>query len=651
MIDAAEQLALEGRARDAAESIRRLLTDPAALDVLLAMDPIALGARLRALALARGLGPAVKALRAALDERAARDEGEAATSSPSPGDLTTYLRTAGYPGAADLPPLPVPEGYDAGRAGVWRRGPEPVCVSRVLVAVVGRSVDTATGDTRLVLAWPYAGRWVTESTPRATALDGRALLASCAGRGCPVDGSTARLVAAWLAAQEQAAGAALPTSRAQSHLGWSASGDGFALSGRSLGEPVEAVPPGPGEAGASYGDQAGTLDGWTRTVWAPLSAHPGAVAVVAALAPPLLRVVGAVHGFALELAADSGQGKSTCLDAAASAWGPPARVVQRWPTTKAGARESLTYRQSVPTLWDEAQDVRTTPALMTDALYTVGGEHGKVLGHGGPAGGTREPRRVETVLISTGEAPAADRCGDAVGALARLVSLRGAPIARGQRELVTSLATASRTHYGHAGPALVAWLTANRAEWPRIRRSYEAHIARLQAEAADDQTARVSAHIALLHVTAEVMLEARIGSVPAKLLDHAVAAVTANAADRDVPLSALHNAHDWWIARKNQATGPVAHGIRIGWEDGNVAPSHRGARIAWLSGALHEALSSKGHHPPAIIRAWVERGWLITHEGRAQARVSSAVDESRPRAYIWSPAAMALLDHDDQQQF
>lgn len=624
-----------------ARTLLRAMLDPEAARELALSPRERVEAYLLVCGAARGLGTIVSNLRGAI---------RLATPAPGPApgkgpqDLAAMLRAAGCPEAVELPSLPVPYGYDVSSDGVWRAGDDPVCVARALVAVVGRSVDEASGITRLTVVWPYAGRWRAETVPRLTAVDGRTLLAALADRGCPVDSTTARPLAEWLSAQEQAAGDALPSSRSQGHLGWTLTGDGYALSGRSLGVAVDAVPPGPGEAQAGYGVASGKMAEWVRTVWLPMSGHPGAAAILAAFAAPLLRVVGSVHGFTLELAAASGEGKSTALDAAATVWGPPSHVVQRWPRTKAGARESLTYRTGVPTFWDEAQDVRRTPDLISDALYMAGGEHGQTLGYGGANGGTREARRIETVLISTGEVPSADRCGDAQGALARLVSLRASPIAPGHAELVRSIAGASRTHYGHAGPAFVAYLLKRRDEWPAIAARYSAIVDDLQAKATDDQSKRVAVHVALIHLAAELIVAAGIvAEVPKHLLEAVAAAASANADDRDVPLTALYAAHDWWIARRPQAREAVEHGIRIGWEDARIAT---GCRIAWLSGALHDALTASGYAPQAVIRQWAKRGWLIMQEGRPTCKLPRAVDESRPRVIAWSAAAMAILDSD-----
>ncbi|MFZ9976194.1 MAG: DUF927 domain-containing protein [Candidatus Limnocylindrus sp.] len=650
MIDTAEQAAASGRASDVVAAIRAALLDPTQLDALLDLDPVELDRRLRALALVRGAGQAVSHLRRALDDRlSSRTEADPTPSSATAAQsLSAILTRAGLRGVDDAPlcELPVPSGYAVGDGQIWRVGGEtPTCVARSLIAVVGRVVDVDRERVSLSLAWHYAGAWRTQTVPREAVADGRALLASTASHGAPIDGSSARHVAAWLIAQEQAA-PALTETRSQGYLGWTPDGDGFGLSSTHYGAPVQVIAPGPGEEGASYGDAAGTLDQWTRTVWVPMSRHPGGAAILASLAAPLLRVVGAVHGFTFELACESGRGKSTSGDAAASVWGPPGPVVQRWPTTKAGARESLTFRRGVPTFWDEAQDVRRTPDLVSTALYLVGGEHGQTLGYGGSDGGTRAVRRIETILISTAEAPAADKCQDAPGALARLISLRADPIPPGHRAFVTTMAASCRATYGTAGPALVAWLCAHRDRWPAIRASYAAHVDRLQREAPDDQTARVGAYVALLHVAAEVAIEARVlGHVPPALFASVGAAVEGAAAERDVPLSALRAAYDWWIARKPQSAETVAHGVRIGWDDGRITQDH-GVHIAWLSGSLREALTSCGYAPDAMIRSWGSRGWLVSHEGRTTARIASVVDQSRPRAVIWSSSAMAAI-HDE----
>lgn len=136
-------------------------------------------------------------------------------------------------------------------------------------------------------------------------------------------------------------------------------------------------------------------------------------------------------------------------------------------------------------------------------------------------------------------------------------------------------------------------------------------------------------------VTIEVLaLEERArlrgGAHPA---DHPAPYAEAEGPDADVPTAALRASLAWWIARRHQ-------GVRVGWDDARV---HAGCRIAWLPRALREALGSSGHAPDAVIRAWADRGWLVVHEGRLTARVSPLVDPSRPRAYIWSPAAMAVL--------
>jgi acetyl-CoA carboxylase biotin carboxyl carrier protein len=150
-------------------------------------------------------------------------------------------------------------------------------------------------------------------------------------------------------------------------------------------------------------------------------------------------------------------------------------------------------------------------------------------------------------------------------------------------------------------------------------------------------------------VKAEVAVEARVlGHVPPGLLAHVGAAAEGAAAERDIPLAALRAAYDWWIARKPQTKAEVGHGVRIGWDDASVTQD-RGVHIAWLSGALREALTSCGYAPDAIIRSWASRGWLVSHEGRTTARIASAVDQSRPRAHIWSAAAMAAI-HDEPVQ-
>lgn len=636
--------------RTAAVALLRSLLTPERIAALANERPVVVDGHLLMCLGCRGAGTIAaalgKAVAAAREPIPTPEEHEEATRLGY-ASVTAALADLGYPGDG-LPCLPVPPGYELTAGGVWRtrEDAEPVRVCDALMAVVGRSVDVATGDARLTLAWPYRGGWVVESVPRAAVVDARGLVAATAARGAPVDSPSAGLVCSWLRAQERAADLVLPTGRSIAHLGWSPDASGFRTNAGVIGDALDLAPPGDGEAAAGYGVTSGTLGGWIRDVWLPLSTQPGALAVVAALAAPMLRAVGAVHGFTLELAAGSGRGKSTSLDAAAAAWGPPSSIVQRWPTTKAGARESLTFRHSVPTFWDESQDVRNAAELTATALYLVGGEHGQTLGQ--PGGGTRAPKRIETILISTGETPSADRCADAPGALARLVSMQGDPIQQGQRELVARIQAGSRAHYGHAGPAVVRWLVEHRDQWPALAARYVEWRAHYARPGVDDQTARVGAHLALLRVAAEVMERALSVAVPEPVMHAAGAAVEAGAVERDVALTALQHAHGWWIARQHLASDkPITSGVRIGWAVERVCGGDE--RIAWLPAAIKECLQSNGHQPEAVLRLWHERGWLRTTDGRRTCRVTRAADPGMPRCYVWSRAAMELLEAEPSQ--
>lgn len=615
---------------------------------------------------ARGLGTLVSTLRRALQAAAPPpdpDAGEGISRRAGAPTLTAALRAAGYPDADSLPALPIPPGYAVDDSGIWREREDgdAVRVCAVPLAVVGRSVAIDGSRVRLTLAWPYGGRWRVESVSRAHALSGRSLLEALGDAGIPCDGATAAGLASWIAAAEHAADDVLPESRSMDHLGWTPDMTGYALSSHSLGDPVDLVPPGDGEAQAGYGETAGDLAGWIREVWDPLSRHPGAIAVLASLAAPLLAIIDTPHGFTLELAAPKGRGKSTAAEAAASAWGAPGRVVLKWPKTYPGARVSCVFRCDVPTFFDESQNVRKDSTILADALYLVGGTAVQPLGAAG--GGTRAQGRVRTILISTGEARAADRCADAPGALSRLISINADPIAPGQRALVQRITQGVRTHYGHAGPAFVSWLIAHRHEWPRIRARYATLLEHQQTTAPDDDAARVGAHLAVLHLAAELAQEALRIVVPPAVLRAGGAAVAESAGERDVPLTALREAHGWWIARRQSAAGSVvAHGVRIGWDADRVNDGRGDATaiegvcgsgsepIAWLPDALKRALAELGYLPAMIIRSWGERGWLREQGGGYQVRIRRELSgdaRGGARCYVWSSAAYDALDPTD----
>ncbi|MBB5695520.1 DUF927 domain-containing protein [Muricoccus pecuniae] len=238
-------------------------------------------------------------------------------------------------------------------------------------------------------------------------------------------------------------------------------------------------------AGAGSGAMArvaasGTLEGWQQGVAAPaVGNHRLALFLAAALASPLLEILG-VEGGGLHLLGGSSTGKSTCLEAAASAWGSPrmGQQVRSWRST-ANALEGAAVECSDALLaLDEigladGKDVAVT-------MYTLAGGAGR--GRADRTGALRAPKTWRSLFLSTGEVSPAAKIVEAgqrsrAGQDVRCVSVPAdAGCGRGVWQtlhsfrdgegLSNAVKAAALAHHGHAARAFVNALTRMRAEKP-----------------------------------------------------------------------------------------------------------------------------------------------------------------------------------------
>lgn len=553
--------------------------------------------------------------------------------------VTLALRAAGCPDVPDG--LAIPPGYVVTADMVWARYVRGDDVSlrpigHGLIGVVGRAVDCETGDVRAVLAWRYHDRWVRETVPRAVAMDGRKLI-GLANAGCPVDGRSAPLVSTWLAMQEACISQSVAPAVSMARPGWTPDMTSYLWGSTCIAGDAIYAPPGHGEVQRAAGmREAGTLSDWKRLVWDKCKDHTAALIILSAFVPPILPILG-LPGWTLDIGGATTTGKSTSARLAASVWGDPEIVTNKWPSTWPAARNLLEQSTHVPCILDDTKNVMGLPVLVKSVLYSAAFGRSQTLGQ--PGGGTQRERTISTVVISTGEAPAAALCGDSQGATTRIISVRKPPLPAGSTALAGALNEDCKVAHGTAGPALVRWLDANRDKWPSIVESYRTFRDTIANAARDDLEARASAYIAQLRVAAWVA-EAALGiQVPAAVIDAAMECVRDGAGDRDTAMSALMWCAGWWDARPGMVEGHAAQVQKelIGWQ-------YDDGRRAWSEQALRKALGDGGYLWQEVLSAWRDRGWLeIREPGRFSVKLSAALSASRPRAVVWSEKAMGLL--------
>ncbi|MCL6431665.1 MAG: DUF927 domain-containing protein [Anaerolineae bacterium] len=284
-------------------------------------------------------------LDAARRHRAAQDAAAAAVGQGGPTLVADILRDQVPP---DMPPgliLPKPYALSARRPPGREDGPPdwetvaelPDFTKPVLPAVilpVARRHDPDADAWELTLAVRRNGTWKTVEAERSILADSRKIL-QLADQDVPVTSETAREVIHYLATMEQANLHALPEGVAVRSLGWRALGDGrrcFVLGRRTLTDdppgaesgqpPITVRPPGAGERRLLEGfTEGGSLEGWRDGLYHRILPYPRIrIGLYASLAAPLIARIGG-GGFTVHYSGLTSTGKTTAMQAAASAWG------------------------------------------------------------------------------------------------------------------------------------------------------------------------------------------------------------------------------------------------------------------------------------------------------------------------------------------
>jgi hypothetical protein len=439
-------------------------------------------------------------------------------------DLHVRVRAV-LPGAPVSGHSVVPSGWQLTRAGVFRADAEmSVQVLPAPLLITARLIDDAQQTESVQLSWYRDGRWQQRVVPRSTIAVARDIT-KLSDYGVPVNSLNAAEVVAFLSAYEVVNHAVLRRIRVRSQLGWiDRPLSGFLwgrtlLTGARLSPPAEtpsspSIDPflgdlpsasseddaspedggagskGVGESeavevyfhGADSGDEQvaaayharGDSEEWKRVV-APALSYPAArLAFLASLGAPLLALLAdeGARNFTVDLCGESSKGKTTILRLAASVWGFPredseASVLTSWSTTLVAAERRAGLLNGLPLLCDETK-LAPAPEAVARVIYEV--SEGRTRDRGTVKGLDRSTA-FSTILLISGESRAASLTGDG-GTRARILTHWGKPFGKADAEtasLVAHINEGCARHYGHAGPAFVEFLLANRSRWPQWR--------------------------------------------------------------------------------------------------------------------------------------------------------------------------------------
>lgn len=395
---------------------------------------------------------------------------------------------------------------------------------------------------------------------------------------------------------------------------------------------------------------AGDMTAW-RDAMGPLANYPRVrLAVIAALAPPLLELLEA-HSFVLSFAAETSLGKTTAMRAGASCWGLPDfgnGVLARWDSTQTWLERAAHIRAGLPLIVDDTAAARVDSAV-TQVLYDLAAGAGRGRG---TIGGLQTAAVWRTVLLSSGERSILAFANDKAGARARVLELSRPPFGgkdAATAAVVHALQDACASHYGHAGPALVQYLIDQHNQWPAWREQYRGMLAEWRGRAGDDAVLiRLAEHLAVLSMTFNLAAEAKIWpdswSDPLPLVYDELRHMTAEA---DKPAAALGYVWSWatsnrykFIGSGTRNTGTTdSYEIAGRWD----RPHQDWPWVGMYPHVLRNVLEKGGFDVDATIAAWGERGWFVRSDGRGW-QYRSRINGSLESLYAITRQAIEGLD-------
>ncbi len=592
------------------------------------------------------------------------------TIDPEEQDVENVLVLYALPGAPVPEDAVVPSGWDISPDGIRRDSgnsdsDEELCIATPLV-VSGRLSNFDHETEILVVSWFRDERWVHRLVDRRVLADARKII-ELSEFGLPVNSNNAKDVVQFVADFEQENLECIPRASVSSHLGWQGDPPRGFLCGSSFvasqgdddsdSMPVDLTKQAPTDWGentilfqvADDGDNQvaagftsiGTFDGWREAI-RPVERFPRVIfGLVAALAPPLLRIVGCDNSV-VSFSGSTSTGKTSTLRGAGSVWGcpddnVPASVLSTWDATRVYREISMCIQGDLPLLLDDTKRAKS-PEEVSQTIYDVAS--GRSRGRGSKKG-LRASGASRCILLMTGESPAVSFSKDG-GTRARTLEIWGSPFGEadgGTAKLINKFNDGIRQNYGHAGPRFVRYLLDHQDEWSAWRdRCHQYRSCYEQRSTGNAIAYRLASPLALIRLAAELASEADV--LPWNMTDPVEPLwddLMAETAQADQAIAALRFTNGWAIAHSAEFWGRH-HGVHdsarppsAGWAgqwDTN------GLHIGFMPHRLQEILTRERYDADAILRTWADRGWLkTTSDGsgrKPRPKVRGKIKSDRP---------------------
>lgn len=567
----------------------------------------------------------------------------------------------------------LPEDYDIDEAGrlvritvvKGRDGKEAekhVLVSDPPFFITKRIYEVTMGVESLQAEWEDEGRAKVQVESRRVFCSSNALL-GCLDAGIPVTSATSAEAVRYIGASEALLRRRVKQERMSRVLGWH--GRGFLLGEEQMGDaPAFLKLDETGAKAVAMVHQKGTAREWAEALLPALLAHDNLrVMVAAAMASPLLPFLGeTARPFVMDLAGETGCGKSQMMQIALSAIGYPLELATTFSSTPIAIQSYVSMFAHHTVGIDETKNWpdRLGPKGLSALVYQLMSGRGRDRGTT-VVGKFQRTEEFKSVIITTSEYPLSSVTGDG-GLRSRCVTLHGLPWGVQSPEMAATIAdllSKVSMNYGHAQRRMVEHLQGlndagkkdMRDRWNALQKQYTQRA--LTLSPGNKVAPRLAGYMATLELSWNLLQSFVEEWVPASQLpiewqelqagtNEVWQKVLSAGASADRPLAALEFVLGL-VAQ--QPDGFAAVGAKTaaqpngGWlgvarmQDGVVV------ELGLVVSRLKEVMKRADFDAEGVFKAWQLRGWLETDAKRLDKKV--LVAGVRTRCIVFSKAGLA----------
>ncbi len=387
----------------------------------------------------------------------------------------------------------------------------------------------------------------------------------------------------------------------------------------------------------------GSESAWDEIFFACIEKNPiSAVVFAAALAAPLLHLLD-VQTFFVHVYGPSSIGKTISFRFAMSIYGWFNGLVHSWSSTLVGVEQLAAFLNNFVVCLDEGSVAKYRKA-MSDAIYLLSNEVGKT--RGAKTGGTQETKRWRDIVLSNAEADIVDLLASKfAGQGARIISVKGSPLANYDREDAEKIKKTISLHYGHLGPRFINELI--NCDHDKLRKRYTEFTESLAAQVngLDPVQGRKAEFYAVLIIALEVLKRIKpdfskeIEAGLQHLYDHWTILCDQHE-ERSVPIDALRSLYDYFASNRGKFVSSLFS---------DRAGTIYKKQPAFLESHWNKILDDSKFSPSNIQAEFEVRGWLqVTKNGKIKVKTSLGKDakDRHVQEYVIALSEKARKDYD-----